>query len=71
MIFTNDGKLSYAIREGDKNQIINMIYSIDGNILVTDQPSHPQVERTEYTFIDENILILKFNGEESRFLKST
>jgi len=67
--FTADGELIYVICGDNKNQIIHMTYAVDGNILITDQPSHPHIERTEYFFINENTLVLKFNGEESRFVK--
>jgi hypothetical protein len=68
--FTNDKKLIYAIVDGHKKQIINMVYFIDGNTLITDQPSNPQKERTEYYFINADTLILKFNNEESRFVRN-
>jgi len=69
MTFTKDGKLIYEIREGDKRQIITMIYSFEGNSIITDQPSHPRIEKTEYLIINENALILKLNGEEGCFIK--
>ncbi len=69
IIFVEDGKMIYKIKEGDTIQIINMIYSVDGNILITDQPSYPKEERTEFVLIDEKTLILKFQGEESKFYK--
>jgi len=69
MIFSDDGKLVYKIKEGNKLQIINLVYSIDGNLLITDQPSRTQIEKTEYTLPDENTLILQFEGETTRYIK--
>jgi hypothetical protein len=67
--FTKDGKLIYEIRETEVLQIINMTYLVNGNTLITDQPSHPKIEKTEFLLIDGKTLVLTFNGEEAVFNK--
>ena len=69
MSFNNDGKLVYEINEHDKTQIIYLTFLIEGNKLITDQPSHPKKEETEVYFDEGDRLILKFDGVKTRFIK--
>jgi hypothetical protein len=48
MTFTEDGQLIYDIFEGDKQQRVNMVYKVQGDTIISDQPSHPQEQRTRY-----------------------
>ena len=57
--FENNGKLTYTIELPKKKQIMLLTYRVDGNWLVTDQPSHPKEERTEFYFTDDGRLALK------------
>lgn len=70
MIFTEDGKLTYEIIENNQKQIINMIYVVDGSSLITNQPSHPKQEKTNFEFINKEKLILEFNNDRSQFVKN-
>ncbi len=65
--FDEHGGLTYVIRSHDKNQIILMTYEIDGNTIITDQPSAPQVRRTVFSLSDDGLLTLAFGGEPYRF----
>jgi hypothetical protein len=69
MSFNKNGNLIYEINETDKKQIINLTFVIRGNKLITDQPSHPKKEETEFYFDEINRLVLKFQGEETRFIR--
>jgi hypothetical protein len=70
MTFTEDGKLIYDIFEGDKQQRMNMVYKIQGDTIISDQPSHPQEQRTKYKIENSNKLILDFEGEKTVFDRS-
>jgi hypothetical protein len=65
-----DGTMDYIIRDGDRLQIMKLIYRVEGNALVTDQPSKPRAERTPYRF-DGGELVLSYGGDESRFERSS
>ena len=67
--FDEDGGLRYTIREQDKRQVINLRYRVDGSTIVTDQPSAPQVERTQFSFAESGILTLAFGGVPYRFVR--
>jgi hypothetical protein len=70
MTFTEDGKLVYDIFEGDKQQRMNMVYKVQGDTIISDQPSHPQEQRTRYKVENGDKLILGFEGEKTVFNRS-
>ncbi|MCP3446398.1 hypothetical protein [Bradyrhizobium sp. CCGUVB14] len=68
--FDDNGGLRYTIREPDKHQIINLRYRVEGSTIVTDQPSAPQVERTQFSFVEDGVLTLAFGGVPYRFVRA-
>lgn len=70
MTFTEDGKLIYDIFEGGRQQRMNMVYKVQGDIIISDQPSHPQEQRTSYKIKNGDKLILDFEGEKTIFNRS-
>jgi len=70
MIFTEEGKFIYDISEGNKLQRMNMVYKVQGDIIISDQPSHPQEQRTSYKIENDDKLILFFEGEKTVFNRS-
>ena len=69
MTFTNNGKLTYEIKDGLTLQTIKMTLRTVGNVIYSNQPSNPREESTEYLIENDNILILKHEGLSTRFLK--
>ncbi|HEX2684280.1 MAG TPA: hypothetical protein VHL77_10120, partial [Ferruginibacter sp.] len=63
-----DGQLVYSIFEDGVDQRMLLTYEIDGNFLVTDQPSAPKKERTEFCIVDGK-LELDYDGLKARFIK--
>jgi hypothetical protein len=57
--FEEDGRLVYTIHLPTKKQIMLLTFRVEGNWLVTDQPSHPREERTEFFFTPDGRLALK------------
>lgn len=68
--FDEDGGLRYTIREQGKRQIINLRYRVDGSTIVTDQPSAPQFERTQFSLAEDGVLTLAFGGIAYRFVRA-
>jgi hypothetical protein len=68
--FKSDGKMIYAIQSKDHWSIIKLIYKVESDILITDQPSHPKEERTRF-HIENGTLSLMFNGRLSSYRKGT
>ena len=69
MTFTPSGELTYKIKESDRIQIINMTFWTENDYIISDQPSSPRKERTRFVLEDDR-LILEFEGQKTRFLKS-
>jgi len=69
MIFTNDGKLIYSIHTGDKTQVINMVYEVSGDQIITDQPSNQRKEISKFYFEPSGILVVDYQGEKARFIR--
>jgi len=67
--FLEDGRLAYAILTEHRTQIMRMTYRVDGEFVVTDQPSNPREERTRFLWDDSGALVLEFGGEQSRFTR--
>ena len=69
MVFTNDGKLIYSIDTPEKTQIINLVYEVSGDEIVTDQPSRPRKEITKFSFEPGGVLVLEHDGDIARFTR--
>jgi uncharacterized protein (TIGR03066 family) len=67
MEFKVTGELFYSIESRDRWSIMKLTYKIDGNTIVSNQPSHPREERTKFHFEPDGSLVLSFNGETSRY----
>jgi hypothetical protein len=65
----SDSGLRYTVRAPEKDQIILMTYKIKGDTIVTDQPSHPSSQTTNIE-IDGSSLVLRFDGQPSRFVRA-
>jgi hypothetical protein len=64
----NRGRLRYEIHLADRKQVMLMTYRVEGDVLVTDQPSHLKPERTAFA-LQGDALTLAFGGVSSRFLR--
>jgi hypothetical protein len=69
--FKVSGELIYIIHLEDRDQLIIMTYEIQGNILISDQPSNPQKEKTEFLITEAGKLELYFGGVKSVFIKGS
>jgi hypothetical protein len=67
MEFTKDGNLIYLVHSSNSVGVY-MTYKIEGNTLITDQPSSPKEERTEFN-VTGNRLELNFGGVKSKFIR--
>jgi hypothetical protein len=68
-IFHEDGRLTYIIHLPETDQVMRLVYAVDGDELVTDQPSAPAEHRTKFKFDERGRLILEDAGERSRFVR--
>ena len=69
-LLIDDGKIEYRIRNGLRTQIINLTFHLEGNLLVSDQPSAPKEETTKISF-NQKRLLLEYQGSKAWFEKVT
>jgi len=67
--FGDGGGLLYTIRGQETDQIIMLRYKVEGSTIVTNQPSEPRVERTQFSLADDT-LTLSFGGVPYRFVRA-
>jgi hypothetical protein len=68
--FDESDGLSCTLRGNDKDEIIVLRYQVEDSTLITDQPSAPRVERTQFSFTPDGVLVLAFGGVPSRFVRT-
>jgi len=65
--FTAGTELVYVIVNGDKQEVIKLVYEVDGETLMTNQPSKSREERTRFWFDSDGFLVLVYGGRRSWF----
>ena|SRR5215203_2635770 len=70
MAFGLNGELVYSIDTQEKTQIMNLVFEVSGDTLITDQPSAPQKEYTKFYFEDADSLVLDYDGEKTKFRRA-
>lgn len=68
MEFDTQGNLAYAIVSESERQVMLMTWRVEGNCIVSNQPSHPREERTPFELTPEGVLTVAFGGVSTRFL---
>ena len=66
--FKKSGELIYTIADPDKKSIINMTYKIEGNKIITDQPSAPRKQETPFKLKGDTLELI-FADQKGRFLR--
>lgn len=69
--FKVNGELIYTIHEENKDQIMLLTYKTEDGFLITNQPSHPKVEKTRYLFTKEGKLQLIYNDYVSLYIRGS
>ena len=68
--FHPDGRLIYVIHSSEKDEVMRLTYVIEGNELVTNQPSSPAEYRTRFAFDEQGRLVLDDGAERTRFIRA-
>jgi hypothetical protein len=66
ILFEPDGRLRYTVEDGTVQHIL-LTWRIDGDVLVTDQPSAPREERTRLRLVSPSRLVLEQRGESCTY----
>lgn len=72
LTFNKDGTATYLINTDDnKQQAILLTYKIEGDKLITDQPTHPKKETSKFLFNKDGTLTIFFENQEARFIRGS
>jgi len=71
MCFDANGSLRYMIRAGDQDQIMLLRYRVEGDELVTDQPSAPREDRTQFSFTWDGRLVLNYGEFSAHYVRQS
>jgi hypothetical protein len=67
--FSPNGGLTYTVHAQGKRQIMLLTYRVEGNVLITDQPSDPKEERTRFEIRADGKLVLLYD-RPSRYVRA-
>jgi hypothetical protein len=67
MEFKPNGQLIHSVPEGK----MLLSYRVEGDVIISDQPSHAGEVRTHFAFTPEGNLVLEIGGQHARFLKQS
>ena len=70
MMFLPAGELRYGVPSGENLQVMLLSYRVEGEFIVTNQPSAPREERTRFCLHDENQLELDYGGASAWFRRA-
>ncbi len=65
--FREDGTLYYSVLAGPRWQIMKLTYRVDGDTIISNQPSSPREERSRFALAQDGTLTLEFGGVQSVF----
>ncbi|WP_337169717.1 hypothetical protein [Gemmatimonas aurantiaca] len=69
MEFRMDGELYYHVDVGGRDQVIQLLYRIDGDLLHTDNPATPHSMSVRLTHGPGDTLLLDFGGPQALLLR--
>ena len=67
--FLSNGGLVYRVQSQEKLQVMLLTYRIEGDVLITDQPSSPKEERTRLEVTPGGKLILFYDKTPSTYVR--
>jgi hypothetical protein len=67
MEFSADGRLQYSIELPDRIQVMSLVYSVSGDVIVSSQPSSPGDEQTRFKIGADGRLELDHGGSRLWF----
>jgi len=65
--FKPSGESIYSVDAGGRWQMMRLTFRLDGDVLITDQPSNPGEERTAFSLQDLYTLVLDYGGARAVF----
>ena len=67
--FLPNGGLTYTVHGEETRQIMLLTYRVEGDVLITDQPSAPKEERTRFEITSSGKLVLLYERRLSVYVR--
>jgi hypothetical protein len=68
--FSPNGGLTYTVHTEGKRQVMLLTYRVEGEVLITDQPSDPKEERTKFKIRSDGTLVLLYEHRPSTYVRA-
>ncbi|MDQ2930834.1 MAG: hypothetical protein M3Y05_08490 [Gemmatimonadota bacterium] len=68
--FFTDGLLMYTSRSSGATVVMELTYQVEGDWLVTNQPSHPREDRVQFSIDSVDRLIVREGSEPWIFIRA-
>ena len=65
-----DGRMTYTIHAGKADKLIFLIYRIEGDEIVSDQPSAPKESRSRFSFTEDGKLAVFSEGKRVVYVRA-
>jgi len=69
MEFLHDGQLRYHVDVGGTDQVIALLYRVEGDLLHTDNPSAPHSMSVRIAHGEGDVLLLDFAGPQAMLVR--
>ncbi len=69
MEFRPGGQLHYHIEIAGQDRVIDLLYRVDGDVLMTDNLSHPHATAVHFARGEGDVLVLDFAGPRAWLLR--
>jgi hypothetical protein len=70
MEFSADGNLTHMLHAENENRVMLLTYRVDDGTIISNQPSNPREERTQFEITPDGKLVLVNNGIRTRYIKA-
>ncbi|MCU0648607.1 MAG: hypothetical protein MUF00_11465 [Gemmatimonadaceae bacterium] len=69
MEFRTGGHLRYHIDVAGQDRVIDLLYRVDGDVLLTDNPANPHATAVRFAHGEGDVLILDFAGPRAWLIR--
>jgi len=69
MEFCQGGTLRYHVDVGGRDQVIDLVYRLDGDVLHTDNPASPHSMSVRIVHGEGDVLLLDFAGPKAMLIR--
>jgi hypothetical protein len=69
--FRPGGRLLYTIVVEGHEHVVRLVYTVEGDVLRTDNPEHPHAVATHFALGEGGVLVFDFSGARAWFVRET